>query len=65
LGRRRKRFAMLLSVCLALVGLPSLTGCTNKYYAEATVAPGGYPIAITGTDGNGNTQTAILTVTVR
>jgi major membrane immunogen (membrane-anchored lipoprotein) len=63
-GRRRRRFAMLLSVCLALVALQSLTGCTNTYYAEATVARGAYQLPITATDANHNTETAILTVTI-
>jgi parallel beta-helix repeat protein len=63
-GRRRKRCAMLLGVCLALVALQSLTGCTNTYYAEATVARGAYQLPITATDANHNTETAILTVTI-
>jgi hypothetical protein len=61
---RNKRPITRLTLALAFVALQSITGCTNSYYTEPTVAAGTYQIPITATDPNHNTQTTTLTITV-
>jgi parallel beta-helix repeat protein len=68
-GKRRAR--LLGSRLRVVVGLlwvgalvQGLTGCTNAYYTDLVVAPGSYPVTVTGTDQNGSQQSATLTVVI-
>ena len=62
--RRRRTFRRLLLVLVAATIAASATGCTNRYFTVAVVAPGSYTIPITATDTDGRAHTANLTVTI-
>jgi hypothetical protein len=63
---RKRRTRLRVVVSLLWVGLlmQGLSGCTNAYYTDLVVAPGSYPVTVTGTGQNGSQQTATLTVVI-
>jgi hypothetical protein len=67
-GNRRAglRGGLRVAVGLLWVGVlvQGLTGCTNAYYTDLVVAPGSYPVTVTGTDQSGSKQSATLTVVI-
>jgi hypothetical protein len=68
-GKRRaglRRTGLRVVVGLLGVGVlvQGLTGCTNAYYTDLVVAPGSYPVTVTGTDQSGSKQSATLTVVI-
>jgi hypothetical protein len=62
LVRRRRRIVAIL--CAAML-LQAATGCTNNWFVDHFVAAGTYQLPITATDGNGEAQSATLTVVVQ
>ena len=61
---RRRLRKYLLALLLAALAMQPLTGCSTSFYSLQQVSPGTYPLAITATDANGNTQSASLTVVI-
>jgi hypothetical protein len=61
---RSRRFFKILSVCAALLLLPSMGGCGGDVTSNQFIPPGTYPIPVTATDVNGNSQTAILSLVI-
>jgi hypothetical protein len=61
---RRNRIGRLVGLALCAVALGAMTGCTNAWHTENSVAAGTYQVGVTATDVNHNSQTATLTVVV-
>jgi hypothetical protein len=63
-GKRRTRLRMVVGLLWVGMLLQGLSGCTNSYSRVLEVAPGSYPVTVTGTDGSGNQQSATLTLVI-
>jgi hypothetical protein len=61
---RRRRFSKVLGLCFAFLLLPSLGGCGGDVSSTEFIPPGTYQIPVTATDGNVNSQTAIISLVV-